>query len=158
MQKKVLLLASNITIIWGDIMKTIHKIWNYIVIGLLAILILLLQADVLPLESNKMEYIFGNFVIPFLVLVIVIISITLKSDDEIGSLILLIFGVYVHFHSEIEKIYQISFLLYTTPILLVVLTVQFIIRNKGNLFRFSTLGFIGLSIAYLYLLFGNLVP
>lgn len=134
--------------------KLLRKsIWYYVALGTLAALWFALQIADHSFDANSVEVLFSNFIIPITILILVLVSSVIKQQDELLSLLLLLFATYVHLTPGIEKNSAVTFIiLIIFPILFIIRMIQFVKRNGLENIKTRMPFLLFLIIVYAYIL------
>lgn len=107
------------------------KVWNNIFLLILVLMLISLTITIITGETETNRMVFGNYLIPLIVLLLVLISTIINEYDEILSIVLILYATYVNLNSGNENILLINMIAWIVfPVLFIVRSLQYLMRNK----------------------------
>lgn len=135
------------------ILKRKSAAWYFISLGVLIATWISLQFSKRSFDEASVESLFGNYIIPLSMFVLVTISVIIKEHDEPMSLMLILFATYVHLSPGFEKVTLITYLIHILfPVIFTIRVIQFIKRKGIKRVTTYVLPLV-LIFVYLYLFF-----
>lgn len=128
------------------------KVWNNIFLLILVLMLISLTITIITGETETNRMVFGNYLIPLIVLLLVSVSTIINEYDEILSIVLILYATYVNLNSGNENTFSINMILWIVfPALFIVRTLQYLMRNQKKKDIKSYLIVIFFIVIYIYL-------